>query len=186
MPVLDWARTDLESPNPDGTTNLYFNRAEFAYFDICILKRPGAAADWDSETLDRMERLAATMTPEKENSLVENIVIKTQGFVNGNFSEGELNPVEKFKALLRLYDGVDKETLRANMKYFLEAIMPVCRQYGVNMCVHPDDPPMPVFGLPRIVTCNTPHAHGSYTCAVARCFRTGISVRHPTLQVVPT
>lgn len=154
MPVLDWARTDLESPNPDGTTNLYFNRAEFAYFDICILKRPGAAADWDSRTLDRMERLAATMTPEKENSLVENIVIKTQGFVNGNFSEGELNPVEKFRELLRLYDGVDKETLRANMKYFLEAIMPVCRQYGVNMCVHPDDPPMPVFGLPRIVTCD--------------------------------
>lgn len=154
MPVLDWARTDLESPNPDGTTNLYFNRAEFAYFDIHILRRPGAAADWDSRTLERMERLAATMTPEKENSLVENIVIKTQGFVNGNFSEGELNPVEKFRELLKLYDGIDKDTLRANLKYFLEAIMPVCREYGVNMCVHPDDPPMPVFGLPRIVTCD--------------------------------
>lgn len=154
MPVLDWARTDLESPNPDGTTNLYFNRAEFAYFDIHILRRPGAEADWDSRTLERMERLAATMTPEKENSLVENIVIKTQGFVNGNFSEGELNPVEKFRELLKLYDGIDKGTLRANLKYFLEAIMPVCREYGVNMCVHPDDPPMPVFGLPRIVTCD--------------------------------
>ena len=154
MPVLDWARTDLESPNPDGTTNLYFNRAEFAYFDIHILRRPGAEADWDSCTLERMERLAATMTPEKENSLVENIVIKTQGFVNGNFSEGELNPVEKFRELLKLYDGIDKDTLRANLKYFLEAIMPVCREYGVNMCVHPDDPPMPVFGLPRIVTCD--------------------------------
>lgn len=154
MPVLDWARTDLESPNPDGTTNLYFNRAEFAYFDIHILRRPGAEADWDVHTLERMERLAATMTPEKENSLVENIVIKTQGFVNGNFSEGELNPVEKFRELLKLYDGIDKDTLRANLKYFLEAIMPVCREYGVNMCVHPDDPPMPVFGLPRIVTCD--------------------------------
>ena len=154
MPVLDWARTDLESPNPDGTTNLYFNRAEFAYFDIHILRRPGAEADWDSRTLERMERLAATMTPEKENSLVENIVIKTQGFVNGNFSEGELNPVEKFRELLKLYDGIDKDTLRANLKYFLEANMPVCREYGVNMCVHPDDPPMPVFGLPRIVTCD--------------------------------
>lgn len=154
MPVLDWARTDLESPNPDGTTNLYFNRAEFAYFDIHILRRSGAEADWDSRTLERMERLAATMTPEKENSLVENIVIKTQGFVNGNFSEGELNPVEKFRELLKLYDGIDKDTLRANLKYFLEAIMPVCREYGVNMCVHPDDPPMPVFGLPRIVTCD--------------------------------
>ena len=154
MPVLDWARTDLEHPNPDGTTNLYFNRAEFAYFDIRILRRPGAEADWDERTLQRLESLAATMTPEKENSLVENIVIKTQGFVNGNFSEGELNPVEKFRELLKLYDGVDKDTLRANLKYFLEAIMPVCRQYDINMCVHPDDPPMPVFGLPRIVTCD--------------------------------
>ena len=81
-------------------------------------------------------------------------MIKTQGFVNGNFSEGELNPVEKFRELLKLYDGIDKDTLRANLKYFLEAIMPVCREYGVNMCVHPDDPPMPVFGLPRIVTCD--------------------------------
>lgn len=154
MPVLDWARTDLEYPNPDGTSNLYFNRAEFAYFDINILQRPGAARDWDADTLQRVDELAAGMTPEMEAKLIDNIVIKTQGFVNGNFSEGEQNPVRKFRELLRLYDGVDKDTLRANMQYFLEAIMPVCRQYGVNMCVHPDDPPMPVFGLPRIVTCD--------------------------------
>lgn len=154
MPVLDWARTELEYPNPDGTSNLYFNRAEFAYFDVRILRREGAEADWDADTLARMEELAKTMTPEKEARLVENIVIKTQGFVNGNFSEGELNPVEKFRELLKLYEGVDKAALRENMKYFLEAIMPVCREYGVNMCVHPDDPPMAVFGLPRIVTCD--------------------------------
>ncbi|MDE5921442.1 MAG: mannonate dehydratase, partial [Paramuribaculum sp.] len=154
MPVLDWARTDLEYPNPDGTSNLYFNRAEFAYFDVNILKRPGAIDDWDAETVERMNALAATMTPEKEAKLVDNIVIKTQGFVSGNFSENDLNPVEKFRELLHLYDGVDKDALRANMKYFLEAVMPVCNEYGINMCVHPDDPPMPVFGLPRIVTCD--------------------------------
>ena len=154
MPVLDWARTDLEYPNPDGTSNLYFNRAEFAYFDVRILKRPGAADQWDALTIERMNRLAETMTPEKEAKLVENIVIKTQGFVSGNFSEGDANPVEKFRSLLKLYDGIDKDTLRENMKYFLEAVMPVCNEYGINMCVHPDDPPMPVFGLPRIVTCD--------------------------------
>lgn len=154
MPVLDWARTDLEYPNPDGTSNLYFNRAEFAYFDVNILKRPGAIDDWDAETVERMNAMAATMTPEKEAKLVDNIVIKTQGFVSGNFSENDLNPVEKFRELLHLYDGVDKDALRANMKYFLEAVMPVCNEYGINMCVHPDDPPMPVFGLPRIVTCD--------------------------------
>lgn len=154
MPVLDWARTELEYPNPDGTSNLYFNRAEFAYFDIHILKRPGAQDSWDQETLERMEQLAAGMTPEKEARLVENIVIKTQGFVSGNFSEGDLNPVEKFRELLALYEGIDKDRLRENMKYFLEAIMPVCNEYDINMCVHPDDPPMAVFGLPRIVTCD--------------------------------
>ncbi len=73
--------------------------------------------------------------------------------MSGNFSENDLKPVDKFRELLKLYDGIDKDALRANMKYFLEAIMPVCREYGINMCVHPDDPPMPVFGLPRIVTC---------------------------------
>ncbi len=154
MPVLDWARTDLEYPNPDGTSNLYFNRAEFAYFDIHILKREGARADWDADTLSRVEALRRKMTPEKERRLIDNIVIKTQGFVNGNFSENEENPVEKFRNLLKLYEGIDKEALRENLRYFLDAIMPVCREYGINMCVHPDDPPMPVFGLPRIVTCD--------------------------------
>lgn len=154
MPVLDWARTDLENPNPDGTSNLYFNRGEFAYFDIHILKRRGAEKEWDEETLKRVESLKKEMTPEKENRLIENIIIKTQGFVSGNFSEEDLDPVGKFSNLLKLYAGIDKDRLRENMKYFLEAIMPVCEEYGINMCVHPDDPPMPVFGLPRIVTCD--------------------------------
>lgn len=152
MPVLDWARTDLERENPDGTSNLYFDRGEFAYFDIHILKREGAANDYDADTLARVEEVKARMTPEGEKRLVENIIVRTQGFVNGNISEDDLKPVEKFRDLLALYKGIDKDTLRANMKYFLEAIMPVCREYGVNMCVHPDDPPMPILGLPRIVT----------------------------------
>lgn len=154
MPVLDWARTDLDYPNGDGTSNLYFNRAEFAYFDINILRRPGARDDWDDDTLGRMEALAATMTPEGERRLIDNIIVKTQGFVSGNFSEGDLDPVQKFRDLLRLYDGIDRDRLRDNLRYFLEAVMPVCREYDINMCVHPDDPPMAVFGLPRIVTCD--------------------------------
>ncbi len=152
MPVLDWARTDLERENPDGTSNLYFDRGEFAYFDIHILKREGAANDYDADTLARVEEVKARMTPEGEKRLVENIIVRTQGFVNGNISEDDLKPVEKFRDLLALYKGIDKDALRANMKYFLEAIMPVCREYDVNMCVHPDDPPMPILGLPRIVT----------------------------------
>ena len=154
MPVLDWARTDLTYPNPDGTSNLYFNRAEFAYFDIYILGRKDAAKDYDEATLARVETLKARMDKEAERRLVENIIVKTQGFVNGNISEHDLDPVEKFRQLLALYDGIDADKLRDNMAYFLRAIMPVCNKYDINMCVHPDDPPLQILGLPRIVTCD--------------------------------
>ncbi len=154
MPVLDWARTDLEYPNPDGTSNLYFNGAEFAYFDIYILGPKGAEKDYSQETLDRVEELKSRMTAEAAHRLVDNIIVKTQGFVNGNISEDDSAPVETFRSLLKLYDGIDRDALRANMKYFLEAIMPVCREYDINMCVHPDDPPLQILGLPRIVTCD--------------------------------
>lgn len=155
MPVLDWARTDLDYPNADGTSNLYFNRAEFAYFDIHILKREGARDDYDEATLRRMdEEVVPRMDAEAEKRLVDNIIVKTQGFVNGNISEGDLDPVGKFHELLHLYDGIDADTLRGNMAYFLNAIMPVCDEYGIDMCVHPDDPPLQILGLPRIVTCD--------------------------------
>lgn len=154
MPVLDWARTDLENPNPDGTSNLYFNRAEFAYFDIYIVKRKDAEKDWDEDTLSRVEEMKPRMDAEAERRLVDNIIVKTQGFVNGNISENDLNPVEKFRHLLSLYEVIDGEKLRDNLKYFLEAIMPVCDEYDINMCVHPDDPPLQILGLPRIVTCD--------------------------------
>ena len=158
MPVLDWARTDLLHDNPNGSSNLFFSYAEFAYFDIYILKREGAREEWaafhkfgDRNVLAEADELAKTMTPEKDHRLVENIVIKTQGFVSGNFHEDDEHPIELFRQFLDLYKGIDKEKLRENMKYFLEAIMPVCEETGINMCVHPDDPPIPVLGLPRIV-----------------------------------
>ncbi len=162
MPVLDWARTDLMHPNDDGTYNLYFSYSEFAYFDTYILKRAGAREEWAAfrfpdgvgegrNVLAEADELARTMTPEKDHQLVENIVIKTQGFVSGNFKEGDEHPLELFHQLLDKYKGIGKEQLRANMKYFLEAIMPVCEECGINMCVHPDDPPIEILGLPRIV-----------------------------------
>ncbi|MDE5934339.1 MAG: mannonate dehydratase [Muribaculaceae bacterium] len=152
MPVLDWARTDLEHPNPDGTKSLYFNRAEFAYFDIHLLKRSGAVSQWDETTLLRVDELKSRMTPTDDARLIENIIIKTQGFVNGNITGKEDDPLEKFRQILSLYDGISRDQLRAGLKYFLEAIMPVCREYDINMCIHPDDPPMAVLGLPRIIS----------------------------------
>lgn len=152
MPVIDWVRTDLQHPWPDGTSSLYFDRLRFVYFDVKILARSGAAADYSAEELRKVEELDKVMTQEEKDELIDSIIVKTQGFVNGNIREGDKNPVAIFKRLLALYEGIDRQALRENMRYFLSAIMPVCEEYGVNMCVHPDDPPFQILGLPRIVT----------------------------------
>ncbi len=150
MPVIDWVRTDLDHPMPDGTTALYFDYSHYAYFDLRILRREGAERDYPDAVLSKVEQLDRTFTDEDRHRLVDTIIVKTQGFVNGNISEGDAAPVQHFKSLMRPYDGLDKKELLANLVYFLKAIMPVCGEYGINMCIHPDDPPMPVFGMPRI------------------------------------
>lgn len=152
MPVLDWARTDLFYQWEDGSSSLYFDKAKFAYFEIHILHRKGAENDYNSEILQKVEQLKNTLTEYDNNDLIDSIIVKTQGFVNGNIKEGDQNPVAIFKSLLSLYDGIDKDQLRQNMKYFLEKIMPVCEKWNIQMCVHPDDPPFSLLGLPRIVT----------------------------------
>ena len=152
MPVIDWIRTDLKHPCADGTLSLYFDKIRFAYFDLKILKREQAEKDYSEEELMAVEKLSKRITQKEERELIDTIIVKTQGFVDGNIREGEENPVELFRKLLSLYAGVDKTALRENMRYFLSAIMPVCEEYGINMCVHPDDPPYQMLGLPRIVT----------------------------------
>lgn len=151
MPVIDWVRTDLERHMPDGTMSLYFDYVRFAYFDIKILCREGAERDFSAETVARVEELDKTMSEDEKQQLIDTIITKTQGFVNGPLGDGADSPVTRFKTLMAKYDSVSKEQLRENLKYFLEAVMPVCEEYGINMCIHPDDPPMPVFGMPRIV-----------------------------------
>lgn len=151
MPVIDWVRTDLLRPCEDGAYSLYFDKAKYAYFDIYIVRGEYARKDYDAQLLARVDALAATMTEEDKAQLIDTIIVKTQGFISGNIKEGDADPVGLFRELLSRYDGVSKEDLRDNLRYFLSEIMPVCEEYGINMCIHPDDPPMPVFGLPRIV-----------------------------------
>lgn len=153
MPVIDWVRTDLERPMPDGTLSLYFDYTRFAYFDMRILERPGAEKDFPAEIVARVEALDKVITEAEKQQLIDTIITKTQGFVNGPLGDAAGSPVARFKELMKPYEGMSKDALRANMKYFLEAVMPVCDEYDINMCVHPDDPPMPVFGMPRLV-CN--------------------------------
>ena len=152
MPVIDRIRTDLQHPWPDGTSSLYYDRIRFAYFDIRILERDGADKDYTEEELQKVAELDKVITEAEKDALIDTIIVKTQGFVNGNIKEGDKNPVSIFKRLLALYKDINRDALRENMRYFLSAIMPVCEEYGVNMCVHPDDPPFQVLGLPRIVT----------------------------------
>ena len=153
MPVIDWIRTDLEHLWEDGTSSLYFDKIRFAYFDCLILQRAEAEKDYTVNELKQMYELDKVITDAEKEELVDTIIIKTQGFVNGNIKNGDKNPVDTFHHLLPPYKGIDRDALRENLRYFLQAIMPVCDEYGINMCIHPDDPPFPVLGLPRIVTC---------------------------------
>jgi mannonate dehydratase len=152
MPVIDWIRTDLNRKRSDGTYTLYFDRVKFAYFDIYLLGREGARKDYPEEVLKEVDALSKVITPEEKSELIDTIIIKTQGFVSGNFKEGDSEPVKLFNQLLERYKGIDKEQLQENFRYFMEAVVPTAEQYGVKLCIHPDDPPFPVLGLPRIVT----------------------------------
>ena len=92
------------------------------------------------------------MIEDAKTGKIDTIIVKTQGFIDGNIQEGEQYPVRKFRELLALYKGINRQKLRENLREFLKAVMPVCDEYGVNLCIHPDDPPFQVLGLPRIVT----------------------------------
>jgi mannonate dehydratase len=152
MPVIDWIRTDLMHKMPDGSYSLYFDRIRFAYFDIHILERQDAEKDYTAQEMQKVRNLAETITEAEKDELIDTIIVKTQKFINGNIREGEQRPVAVFKKLLSFYEGIDRDALRANLKYFLERIMPVCEKYGITMVIHPDDPPYQMLGLPRIVT----------------------------------
>jgi mannonate dehydratase len=152
MPVIDWIRTDLEYKLEDGTSTLFFDKIKFAYFDILILNRKDADKEYTSEELAKVYELDKTITQAEKKQLIDTIIVKTQGFINGNIKAGDQNPVAIFNRLLAVYDNIDKNELRENLCYFLNRIMPVCEKYGINMCIHPDDPPFQMLGLPRIVT----------------------------------
>ncbi len=152
MPVIDWIRTDLEYKQPNGADSLYFDFARFVAFEIFILEREEAKNEYPSDVVERALAIGKEMTTDDRKRLVENIILKTQGFVDGLKLDGESDPIKIFKDLLSLYKGIDKVKLRENLKYFLERIIPEAEKAGVRFAIHPDDPPMAVLGLPRIVS----------------------------------
>ncbi len=145
MPILDWTRTDLEYELPDGSKALRFDQIAFAAFELHILKRPGASNDYTAEEQVQAEAYFNAMTEADIAKLTGNIIAGLPGAEEGY-------TLDQFRARLAEYDGIDKAQLRENMAYFLRAIIPVAEQVGLRMAVHPDDPPRPILGLPRIVS----------------------------------
>ncbi|MEZ4850713.1 MAG: mannonate dehydratase [Bacteroidia bacterium] len=152
MPVIDWVRTDLHYQLPNGAEAMYFQLSMFIAFDIFILKRPHAESDYTPEQVAQAKSLYEQMSPEEAEKLAYNIIIVTQAFIDGSVDPNEADPKKIFLQLLKKYDHIDKHQLRENFAYFLNEVIPVAEESGVNLAVHPDDPPFPLLGLPRIVS----------------------------------
>jgi len=146
MPVLDWTRTDLSFDYGDGKRALRYDSDEMAVFDICILKREGAEAGYSSSQIERAKGLFAGMSAEKQQQIQDNVLAGLPGMMV------EAYTLETFRGVISQYSSKTPADIRANLAYFLRAVAPVAEEAGVYLCIHPDDPPRPILGLPPAVS----------------------------------
>lgn len=145
MPILDWMRTDIFYTMPDGSKALRFEKSAFVAFDVFLLQRPGAEKDYTAEEISKAQKRLQEMTPEEKNTLYNNALLGLPG------SEEKFTP-EQILAALKTYDHIDAVQLKQHLFYFLQQVVPVAEECGLKMAIHPDDPPYPLLGLPRIVS----------------------------------
>jgi len=146
MPVVDWTRTDLDYPVPTGATALRFDYDRFAAFDLYVLKRKGAEADYDEGTRARARKVADALSQSEAELLTRNISAGLPGATT--FSQN----LDAFRERIASYGGIMPEKMRANVAAFLAQVTPVAEALHVRLTLHPDDPPRPIFGLPRIAS----------------------------------
>lgn len=152
MPVLDWVRTDLHYKLKTGGEVMFFDFPTFVAFDAFILKRPGAENDYPPDIAEKARQLAEKMTDEEKERLAYNIIVVTQGFIDGVVDASAPDYKKLFLEFINTYSEIDADKLREHLSLFLKDVVSVAEEYDIKLCIHPDDPPFPVLGLPRIVS----------------------------------